>query len=468
MLCFPQVATLTHGAFFLIPLGALLLAAAIRLYSRPRILLAEPLCVLWPDIHSRHGLAREQSPNLCFGGFVWVLKLVCCLTFWANPAAISLLEDSCPDSVPQPNCSHYERPNEPPRLCMNINQIEEPLNANRLHLLEKEGDACWDQCSSPGCRPQEKTLFADNDLFVGGLSWKSLHMHCDDPCDLACCQCLHCHLSSTVPSWLKQGCLANAFAPDLAQELYVCQYDPGCGTKPLPYYEAQTLSSENTMLAELSRCTLVHGEESTQVKTAVAVVAALQCLPLASLIACLLLSIWVHLLKGGSASVMLGAVPTEPETIEAIDAKAAELKDQIAHRRLEASPKVKFQLWMDFVVFLLDYLSDYNCLRTFVVEGAYGAAAVQGVIIVAPVALDCYRGKIQLVEVFGQFIESRKRGFPTDDFMLALRSEKSLEAALPKFPSPFKTPKPKPLQPNPKTLPRNPYALNQSSSRKEP
>ncbi|CAE7354491.1 unnamed protein product, partial [Symbiodinium sp. CCMP2456] len=98
MLCFPQVATLTHGAFFLIPLGALLLAAAIRLCSRPRILLAEPLCVLWPDIHSRHGLAREQAPNLCFGGFVWVLKLVCCLTFWANPAAISLLEDSCPDS----------------------------------------------------------------------------------------------------------------------------------------------------------------------------------------------------------------------------------------------------------------------------------------------------------------------------------------------------------------------------------
>ncbi|CAE7336378.1 unnamed protein product, partial [Symbiodinium sp. CCMP2456] len=425
MLCFPQVATLTHGAFFLIPLGALLLAAAVRLYPRPGILLAEPLCVVWPDNHSRHGLAREQAPNLCFGGFVWVLKLVCCLTFWTKPDANSFLEGNCPDAVPQPSCSHYDRLNLT-RACMVVHLTFETPNANRLHLLERE---CWDQCSSPGCGPREQTF---DDSVVAALSWKFVHMHCDDPCDLSCCQCLHCHLSPTVPSWLKQGCLANAFAPDLAQELYVC-HNPGCEPKPNPYYEAQTLSSENTMLAQLSRCTLVHGEEPTQVKTAVAVVAALQCLPLASLIACLLLSIWVHLLKGGSAFVMLGTVPMDPETIEAIDAKAAELKDQIAHRRLESSPKVKFQLWMDFVVFLLDYLSDYNCLRTFVVEGAYGVAAVQVVIIAAPVALDCYRGKIQLVEVFGQFIESRKRGFPTDDFMLALRSEKSLEAPLSMF-----------------------------------
>ncbi|CAE7868405.1 hbdH1 [Symbiodinium necroappetens] len=203
--------------------------------------------------------------------------------------------------------------------------------------------------------------------------------------------------------------------------------------KPIPYYEAQTPSFENGMLAQLSRCTLVHGEESTQAKVAVAVVAVLQCLPLASLVACLLHGVWVHLLKGGSASVKLGAVPVELETIEAIDAKAADLQDQIRHSRLESSPKVKFQLWMEFVVFLLDYLSDYNCLRTFVVEEAYGVAAVQGVIIAVPVALDFYRGKLQPVQVFGGFVESRKRGFPTDDFILALRSEKSVEAPLSMF-----------------------------------
>ena len=218
---------------------------------------------------------------------------------------------------------------------------------------------------------------------------------------------------------------------------------------PLPYYEAQTLSLENSMIAQLARCTLVHGDESTQAKVALAVVSALQCLPLASLVACALLGVWVHLLKGGSASVKLGAVPVEFETIEAIDAKAAQLQEQIRHRRLESSPKVKFQLWMEFVVFLLDYLSDYNCLRTFIVEGAYGVAAVQGVIIAAPVVLDCYRGKIQLVEVFGAFIESRKRGFPTDDFILALRSEKSLEAALSK--SPY-APKPRSRNPGTQTL----------------
>ncbi|CAE7775447.1 hbdH1, partial [Symbiodinium necroappetens] len=426
LLCIPQVATLTHGAFFLIPLGALFLAAAIRLYSRPRILLAEPLCVLWPDNHSRHGLAREQAPNLCFGGFVWALKLVCALTFWTSPAAFSFLGDGCPDAVPRPNCSHYTREQDGLRFCMDIQNRYEPGNAKRKGLYE-QGGACANACY--GCGPSGVDPFWTGILIVH-------RKYCYGECALSCCQCLHCQLSPAVPFWLKQGCSAGAFAPDFAPELFRCVH--GCINMPmpnrLPYYEAQTPSFENGMLAQLARCTLlVHGEESTQVKIAVAVVSALQCLPLTSLVACLLVSILVHLLKGGSASVMLGAVPVELETIEAIDAKAAQLQDQIRHRRLESSPKVKFQLWMDFVVFLVDYLSDYNCLRTFIVEGAYGVAAVQAVIIAAPVVLDCYRGKIQPVQVFGGFMESRKRGFPTDDFILALRSEKSLEAPLSMF-----------------------------------
>ncbi|CAE7276143.1 unnamed protein product, partial [Symbiodinium necroappetens] len=422
MLCIPQVATLTHGVFFLIPLGALFLAAAIRLYSRPRILLAEPLCILWPDNHSRYGLAREQAPNLRFGGFVWVLKLVCALTFWASPAAFSFLGDSCPDAVPRPNCSRYTR-EDGNTVCMDVHVVYEPPDARRtrisLYMLKE--NTCFEQCY--GCARWEN--FAQN---------SSTDLQgCYDPCDLSCCNCLHCYLS--VPNWLGQGCAAGAFEPDLAQELFGCAHgNIGCMMpNPLPYYEAQTLSVENTMLAQLARCALVHSEKSSPVKGAVAVVSALQCLPSASLVACLLLGIWVHLLKGGIASVKLGAVPAELETIETIDAKAAQLQDQIRHRRLESSPKVKLQLWMEFVVFLLDYLSDYNCLRTFVVEGAHGVAAVQAVIIAAPVVLDCLRGKIQLVEVFRGLMESRKRGFPTDDFILALRSEKSLEAPLSMF-----------------------------------
>ena len=354
---------------------------------------------------------------------MWVLKLVCCVTFWANPDAKSFLEEGCLDAVPQANCSHYTR-EDTETFCVDIHLLQEPPSAKRQKLYANEGDPCWEQCY--GCVPGIQ-------LFSG---FQVLLQHCSEPCELSCCRCLHCQLSPTVPFWLKDGCSAGAFAPDLAQELFVCVNGCKMPKNPLPYYEAQTPSLQNKMLAQLSRCTLVHGEDSTQVKIAVAVVSALQCLPLTSLAACLLVSIGLHVLKGGSASVMLGAVPMELETIEAIDAKAAQLQEQIRHRRLESSPKVTFQLWMEFVVFLLDYLSDYNVLRAFLVEGAYGVAAVQAVIIAAPVALDCYRGKIQLVEVFGAFVESRKRGFPTDDFILALRSEKSLEAALSKFPRP--------------------------------
>ena len=177
LLCFPQVATLTHGVFFLIPLAALFLAAAIRLHSRPRILLAEPICVLWPDNHSRHGLAREQAPNLRFGGFVWVLKLVCSFTFWTSPAAFSFLGDGCPDAVPRPGCSHYRTENFVTPRCAEIQTLLEPSSAKREKLYASEGDPCWDQCSS--CAPES----------LRHSGFPVLMHYCRDLCDIAANVC---------------------------------------------------------------------------------------------------------------------------------------------------------------------------------------------------------------------------------------------------------------------------------------
>ena len=425
MLCFVQVATLTHGVFIVIPLAALLLAAAIRFHSRPRILVTEPLCLLWPQNQSRHGLAREQVSSVRFVAFVCLLKLVCSASFWASPASIGLLQDFCPDSVPLPNCTRYADKTGNMR-CAYINLMLEAPDAKRKQLYARVGDPCWDQCA--GCSPEEN---------VSGRWFKRISFRCDpaEDCYLSCCQCLHCHLSPALPNWLKQGCSTQAFAPTVAMELYVYAKEGEVYTpEPVPYYENRTWHSENTMLAQLSRCALTHGKNETiQVQAVVPVVAALQCLPLGALIACILLGMLWPMLRSGSAFDMLGNAQMDLNTLEAIDAKAAQLRDQIAHRRLPSSPKVKFQLWMEMVLFMLDYLSDYNCLLQFFLQGAYAAAAVQVAIIVAPLALDCYRGKIQLVEVLSGFAASRRKGFPTDKFILALRSEKSIEAPLSMF-----------------------------------
>ena len=422
MLCFIQVATLTHGVFTLIPLVGLCVAAALRLHSRPHILLAEPLCVVWPDNHSRHRLARKQMSQIGFVMYVWLLKLVCCMSFWASGASISLMTDLCPDSVPMPNCSHYNRP-DGYQLCVNIHLFDEPPNAKRKDLYSKPGDACWEDCSP--CKPELV------------LAWEppGIQLGCRlSTCSGYCCQCLNCQLSPSLPNWLKQGCSSGAFAPGLAPELYKCHDDcPLIRPKPLPYYQGQTWSSQNTMLAQLSRCTLTEGKHEGQVQIALAVIAAYQCLPLVALVTSLLLSVAWSLLRGESVFSMVGGAPADLEALEAIDTNTERLRDQIARGRLQASTKVKLQLWMEFVLFLLDYFSDYNCLLQFFLQGAYPLAAVQACIIAAPVALDFYRGKIQLIEVIGGFNDSRRRGFPTNKFIRALRSEKSVEAPFSMF-----------------------------------
>ena len=63
-------------------------------------------------------------------------------------------------------------------------------------------------------------------------------------------------------------------------------------------------------------------------------------------------------------------------------------------------------------------------------KSRYGLAAVQIAMIAGPMALDCYRGKIQMVEAYAGFAKSRKAGYPTNGFIQALRSEKSVEAPL--------------------------------------
>ncbi|CAE7326253.1 unnamed protein product [Symbiodinium sp. CCMP2592] len=126
----------------------------------------------------------------------------------------------------------------------------------------------------------------------------------------------------------------------------------------------------------------------------------------------------------------LWSAAADAELLQAVEARAKVLRRQMHRGRLKPTAKDRLTLHMEFLLFMADYITDWNNLAQLVLGEEYWLAAAQACIIVVPVLLDCYRGKIQLVEAFAGFAKSRKKGFPSNGFLKALCSEKSTEAPL--------------------------------------
>ena len=440
MLCYIQVATLTHGMFLLIPF-VLLLVSSMFQQQGIRELVNEPLHLLWPRSHSRFGLVREQRSATRFVAVTFVVKLACCVVFWNNLESSSVLREACAAMLKNVSCDSYAPADlsgqHPHSVCSYVQFLGGSQDATLLlpkvmQLYESEDGACWHACSGDHsfCRPKvDQTIY----------SAYYMRMHCrpEHDCMLRCCQCLHCQRSPSTPGWLKPACTARAFVPDAPAEFFCDPDRSDCGYyegyqyyKRLPYYKKQTWYSENKMLAELASCALTHAADPLELQAWWSVTLALQLLPSLALAAWLLLSLGLPMLLQEEALSMLGRAASDATVIQEVDDKARSLRKDISRKRLTATIKDKAMLYMEFGFFLLDYFSDYNCLVRMILEQQYGIAVAQAVMIVIPVALDCYRGKVQVVEVVGGFVKARKVGFPTNAYILALRSEKGVEAPL--------------------------------------
>ena len=437
MLCYIQVATLTHGVLLLIPFVLLLVQSILR-HQGIHQLVKEPLHLLWPRNHSRFGLAREQASATRFVAATFFVKVACCSSFWFNPDFTRLMQEVCPTSLRKVSCDIYTvQSHEISTVCAERLFIRGSPDSNILlpqikRLYQYQDGACWHHCSGPEiCSP-----------WVHELEGLHLHARCHPghECTLRCCQCLQCELSPSTPDWLKPGCAASAFVPETPRELFcgnlqVGVYQTGNGRycdryQPLSYYTEQTWHSENAVLAQLARCVLTHKADPLKLQVWWSVTLALQLLPTLALGAWLLLSLALPMLLQEEALSMLGGAASDATLIQEVDDKARTLRQEISRKRLTATVKDKAMLYMEFGFFLLDYFSDYNCLFQMILEQQYGIAVAQAVMIVIPVALDCYRGKVQVVEVVGGFMKARKAGFPTNAYILALRSEKGVEAPL--------------------------------------
>ena len=100
---------------------------------------------------------------------------------------------------------------------------------------------------------------------------------------------------------------------------------------------------------------------------------------------------------------LLGSAPKEADTIAAIDQHTDSLRSKMSRTARAARgcneptdvPREKVAHHLEFALFVADYVSDWNCLVQFARSWQIGLAIAQGIIIVMPIALDCYRGKIQ-------------------------------------------------------------------------
>ena len=184
------------------------------------------------------------------------------------------------------------------------------------------------------------------------------------------------------------------------------------------------------MLTQLATHVLTNDADPQDLQFWRMALSGLKLLPCLALIVWLLLSLALSRLLQQEPLSMLGQAASDVGAIERVDAEAKRLRVEISRKRLRPTLKDKISLHMQFAFFLVDYASDCNCLAQMLLEQRYSVAIAQALMIVLPVALDCYRGKIQLVEVIGGFLHARKTGFPTNSYIEALRSEKSVEAPL--------------------------------------
>ena len=189
-------------------------------------------------------------------------------------------------------------------------------------------------------------------------------------------------------------------------------------------------TGENGHLAGYSMCALTHGMQSWERSLWTLAISSLMYLPTLALLARLAFGISLPSCFGLQCLDLLGSQPSVPGRLPAIEARASILPQQMASGELKPKIKDRVLLHLSFVLFLLDYVSDWNCLIQFLRSSEYGLAVVQGVIIAVPFGIDCYRGKVQVVEVVASLSRSRKKGFPTNAFVKAMRSEQGAEAPL--------------------------------------
>lgn len=353
-------------------------------------LVSTPLYSVFPAQHSHFGLAKHQHKANHFFARTILLRLLCCSIFWVcfwtqlGGAVSTLANNTCP---------------------MLLSNFQETTTTTTQSTTFRWGG------------------MSDSD--------ENHHVWTDADC-------------SIMPGYLQEGCHAGAFRAG--------NYDACIAQR--------TLFFSNLCSAEASVCVmLLHealrehsinsgGFYNVMMRFSRQTVAlydgwkvcihVLLYFPTVFFMLWLVVSVAVplrqgHLQSPGNALYMFGSAAKNRILQDVVQAKAKEIQHSIQQGTLEPSFKDKLQLFFDFALLVLDFVTDINCFIQALQSVQYEVAAIQAVAILLPILVDLYRSggqNFQLIEAACGFAESWQRGFATNRYIRAFQTEKGIEAPL--------------------------------------
>ena len=366
-----QCAVFTHGAFLLLVL--FLLGFGFCINSKlgdQKKMMATPMYLVFPMNFSKFGLSGRQHNRLKFYASSVAVRLLCCVAFWY----VFWTQIGAHDLTGGQGCSTYDsgwiigRPAWTSGDCQRMPAfLADACNLNLERAQSEVTDGNW-QYFSPH-------------IYTSCLNHRSLFLQ--NICITQACQCQI--FTDFTQTWEASS---KHFAPVWETVVKILFYFP------------------SVSLALWLFCSLILP----------------QVLGVAQYFSCYDGFFW-----------MLGTAQQNPIMRDKIHHQSKQLAPQIAQKEVKASCKQHLQLHLEFFLLLLDVVSDANCLVQLLRSKQYEVATIQACAILWPILVDCYRSRgrsFQLEEVVRGFIASRKVGFHTDDYILALQSEKGLEAPL--------------------------------------
>ena len=400
-----QCAVFSHGAFLLLVL--LLLVVGFCINSKEgdfKKMLATPMYMVFPMYFSKFGLSARQQNRVKFYASSVAVRLLCCVAFWAvfwtqiAADVMQLAASGCPSLVAglwNRDQEWFAQLNLEQELWLDwVRDDCSKMPAFLVDACNSNHDMLEQTSSSPA------TTVWSPQTYVSCLRNRSPLVHNICMCEVCLCQVL------SNMSWVFVG----------AHEQIVGDLDQDNMDEAVWIFAHVAQGWETSLKA------LIYIPSISLALWLFCSLTLPQVLGLAQYFSCYDGAFW-----------MLGTAQQNPIMRDKIHHRSKQLAPQIARKKVKASCKQQLQLHLEFFLLLLDVVSDVNCLVQLLRSKQYEVATIQACAIVLPILVDCYRSRgrsFQLVEVVKGFMASRKVGFPTDDYILALQAEKGLEAPL--------------------------------------
>ena len=384
-----QCAVFTQGAFLLLVLFLLVVGFCINSKEGDfKKMIATPMYMLFPMHFSKFGLSAGQQNRVKFYASSVALRLLCCAAFWAvfwtqSAGVKQMVASGCP------------------RLAAWVFDVVEPENTEEVDWVR--GDCSRmpaflrDACNTNHERARTDGFSFSPQKYVMCLQHRSPLLG-----NLCVTEACSCQVLWDMYEWVN-------VAHEQVQSNYNFQE-----TMQVWVHVAQGWETSLMALLYLPSVSLVFWLFCSLLLP--------QLLGLAQYFSCYDGAFW-----------MLGTAQQNPIMRDKIHHQSKQLAPQIARKKVKASCKQHLLLHLEFFLLLLDVVSDVNCLVQLLRSKQYEVAMIQACAIVLPILVDCYRSRgrsFQMVEVVRGFMASRKVGFHTDDYILALQAEKGLEAPL--------------------------------------